>query len=386
MVNEAKWQLEHKLVPFWKGIKDERGGYYGEMNYNLDIIHDAVKGCILNSRILWFFCNTYETLKDESLIPYMDWAYIYLRDVFVDKENGGVYWSVNADGTPSDTTKHTYNQAFAIYALSSYYKVTKNEEALKLAFEIFEIIEERCTDEIGYLEAFDIKFNAIENDKLSENGVVADKTMNTLLHVFEAYSELYLVSENELVKTKIVKILDTIQNKIYNPDKRRQEVFFDRELNSIIDLHSYGHDIETAWLVDRGCEIIGYKSDNIKNIVANLESEVYEKAYDGKSLYDEMCNGELDKTRVWWVQAEAVVGFLNAYQKDTNKIKYKEAALNIWEFIKDNIIDKRENSEWLWDVSDELVPNDEKGIVSMWKCPYHNGRMFIEIIRREFND
>ena len=155
------------------------------------------------------------------------------------------------------TTKHTYNQAFSIYALSSYYDASGDPEALETAMKLFELIENKCRDEIGYLEAFDRNFNLVDNDKLSENGVMADKTMNTLLHVFEAYTELYRVTKNSEVKAKLAWILDTFADKVYNPKLHRQEVFFDKYMNSIIDLHSYGHDIETAWLIDRGVEVLG---------------------------------------------------------------------------------------------------------------------------------
>ena len=180
-----------------------------------------------------------------------------MKDYCFDKENGGIYWSITYDGKPEDTTKHTYNQAFCIYALSSYYEASKDEEALAMAKELFHIIEEKCTDEVGYLEAFDREFHLIENDKLSENGVIADKTMNTLLHVFEAYTELYRVSKDTEVKKRLEWILDTIADKIYNPKLHRQEVFFDKNYNSILDLHSYGHDIETAWLLNRGVDVLG---------------------------------------------------------------------------------------------------------------------------------
>ena len=169
-----------------------------------------------------------------------------MKDKCIDRENGGVFWSLNYDGTPKDTTKHTYNQAFSIYALSTYYDASKDDEALRLAMELFELIESKCMDKVGYLEAFTREFVLEENDKLSENGVIADKTMNTLLHVLEAYTELYRVSKNEKVKKRLLWIMDLFETKIYNPVLKRQEVFFDANYNSIINLHSYGHDIETS--------------------------------------------------------------------------------------------------------------------------------------------
>ena len=185
--SEIKEHLTKDIIPFWRGLKDvEYGGFYGYMGYDLGLDKKAVKGCILNSRILWFFSNAYLVLKEEELLADAGHAFRFLKDYCVDKENGGVYWSLAFDGKPEDTTKHTYNQAFAIYALSSYYDASGDEEALSLAWELYEIIESRCKDEYGYLEAFNVRFEPEDNDKLSENGVMAEKTMNTLLHVFEA--------------------------------------------------------------------------------------------------------------------------------------------------------------------------------------------------------
>ena len=226
MVEEIKKHLTDCIIPFWKRLRDDvNGGYYGYMDYDLQVDEKAVKGCILNSRITWFFANAYLQLQDVSLLEEAKHGYEFMQKFCMDKEKGGVYWSVRYDGTPEDTTKHTYNQAFSIYALSSYYDASKDETALAAAMELFHIIEERCTDEIGYKEAFDREFHEIENDKLSENGVIADKTMNTLLHVFEAYTELYRVSGSAEVKKRLEWILDTIADKIYNPKLHRQEVF-----------------------------------------------------------------------------------------------------------------------------------------------------------------
>ena len=324
---EMKQHLQEVILPFWKGLKDEEfGGYYGFMDTELNLDKKAVKGCILNSRILWFFSNAWAVLQDESLKEYADHAYDFMKRYCYDEERGGVYWSVTYDGKPEDTTKHTYNQAFAIYALSSYYDVSGNEEALALAQKLRDVVEEKCFDEIGYKEALDIDFNPAENDKLSENGVMADRTMNTLLHVFEAYTELYRVTKDEIAATKLRWMMDLVAEKIYNPALHRQEVFFDNNYTSLIDLHSYGHDIETAWLVDRGAQVLGDEAYIAKMapITADLEQQVYKLAYSENSFKNECERGVDDERRVWWVQAEAVVGFYNGWQKDNSKAHYLE--------------------------------------------------------------
>ena len=388
MIREIRRQLEEGIIPFWKNLKDdENGGFYGEVDYNLNIDKGAYKGVILNSRILWFFSNSFLTLRNEDDLRYADHAFEFLVNVCVDKEYGGVYWSVTNDGNPLDTTKHTYCQAFAVYALSSYYDATGNEQALKLAYEIYDVMEQKCRDEIGYLEAFKRDFTPESNEKLSLNGVIAHRTMNTLLHVFEAYTELYRVDRNVEVRKSIEHILDIMCNKVYNDEKKRLEVFFDYNMNSIIDLHSYGHDIETAWLVDRGLAVLGDQELSVKvgRITAALEEKIYDVAYTNQGLLYENERGEIDKTRVWWVQNEAVIGFLNAYQKDKSKVEYLEAAKSIWDFSKEKMIDKRPNSEWIYELDENLEPNTSREMAGPWKCPYHNGRMCFEIIRRNID-
>lgn len=382
--NEVKRHLKEDIIPFWEGLKDERfGGFYGYMGYDLHVDQRAIKGCILNSRILWFFSNAYMLLGEEALLSYAAHAYEFLKKNCLDRENGGVFWSLTYDGNPADTTKHTYNQAFGIYALSSYYEASGCKEALELAEGLYELIEEKCTDEQGYLEAFNIRFEPEENDKLSENGVIAEKTMNTLLHVFEAYTELYRVTKREKVADRLRYMLELVCQKVYNKGQGRQEVFFDRTWNSLIDLYSYGHDIETSWLIDRGLEVLGDEAytKKIQPITSEIVENIYQRAYIDHSLVNEAENGVVDTTRVWWVQAEAVVGFLNGYQRNPEQRKYLKAAEDIWNYITEYMIDKRSGSEWFWALDKEHVPL-KRPIVEPWKCPYHNGRMCIEVVRR----
>lgn len=385
---EIENHLKKDLIPFWKSMRDnENGGYYGWLGYDLKLDKKAVKGCILNSRITWFFANAYTLLKDESLLDEARHGFEFLKNACWDKKNGGVYWSVNYDGTPAETLKHTYNQAFSIYALSSYYEASKDKEALNMAYQLYSQIEGKMRDKLGYKEAFDEAFHEIDNEKLSENGVMASKTMNTLLHVLEAYTELYRVDGNVEVAEKIKWIMDVVATRVYNPQLHRQEVFFDGNWNTIIDLHSYGHDIETAWLVDRGVEVLGDDACEKKMapITADLTNQIYKVAFDGHSLANECEKGVVNEWRIWWVQAETVVGFLNGYEKSGQK-EYLDAAQSVWNFIKEYQIDKREGytagKEWNWRVSPDGAPDETKPVVEPWKCPYHNGRMCFEVLKR----
>ena len=410
-VEEVKEHLVRDLIPFWEGLEDtEYGGYYGYLGFDLVLDRKAVKGCILNSRILWFFSNAYMLLADETLLQKAEHAYRFLRDYAIDRTYGGVYWSLTYDGRPDDTTKHTYNQAFAIYALSSYYNASGDKEALQLALSLSGVIEEKCTDEFGYLEAFNERFEPEDNDKLSENGVMAEKTMNTLLHVFEGYTELLRVLRRagaaapscaggsttdsglntgqiaaaaERIAGRLRFMFDLFESKVYNRELGRQEVFFDREWNTLIDLYSFGHDIETSWLMDRGLEILddpAYTA-RITPITTQIADNIYQRAYMDHSLVNEAENGVVDTRRIWWVQAETVLGFLNRWQKEPARTEYLTAAEDVWGYIKQYMIDPRKGSEWFSEVDAQHRPIG-KPIVEPWKCPYHNGRMCMEVIKR----
>lgn len=384
IADRAKVLLD-SIISFWKGLRDDAfGGYYGYMSQALEVDKTAEKGCILNSRILWFFSEAAMVTLRQDLRKEADHAYEFLMEHCLDRENGGVFWSLTYDGQVLDATKHTYNQAFAIYALSAYYRLTHKQEALDTAFSLFRRIEETCRDGEGYLEAFTRDWQPESNEKLSENGVLADKTMNTLLHVFEGYTGLYLSCFDEQVGKAMRFCLDIFADKVYDPALRRQRVFFDAHYNSIIDLYSYGHDIESSWLIDWGTRLLGDKAltAKIEAIDTEMAKAIYKTAYHDHSLANECERGKVDETRIWWVQAESVLGFVNLWQKSGEDI-YRDAAADIWRFIEEKLVDKRPGSEWFWSLDPQGNPTPDKPIVEPWKCPYHNGRMCMELIRKD---
>jgi len=392
MAAQMRTHLYDHLVPFWKDLRDdEHGGYIGLVTYDLARDERAEKGCILNSRILWFFSSAYLLSKelgaaDESLLDEARHAYEFLRDACLDRTCGGLYWSLTFDGKVLDGTKHTYNQAFGIYALSAYYEASGDAEALEVARSLRQVIETKCRDEGGYLEAFTVDFQPASNEKLSENGVMAGRTMNTLLHVLEAYTLLEHVSPGETAQD-LVWILRCFAEKMYNPELRRMEVFFDMDYHTLIDLYSCGHDIETSWLIDRCLEVLGDAVPGdlratIARITSEMAQQVLASAFDGHSLPAECERGVMKEDRVWWVQAETVVGFVNAWLKDTAHAEFPEAAASEWTFIQEHVIDPRDGSEWFSEVAKDGTPTAGLDIVQPWKCPYHNGRMCMEVIRR----
>lgn len=383
---EFRQHLTETIIPFWNALKDdENGGFYGYADGKAVPEPKADKGVILNSRILWFYSSAYTLLKEETLLSMATHAYRFLRDYCLDRENGGVYWSMHYDGSVSDSTKHTYNQAFAIYALSAYYEASGDEEAKELAYGLYHLVEETCCDDNGYLEAFDRYFQPAENDKLSENGVMATRTMNTLLHVLEAYSKLYEVAPREDVKTALVFILKRFKEIIYNPNRKICEVFFDEDYHTLIDLESYGHDIESSWLIDRACEVL--KDDAIqeemKEIIDGLAEGALLHAMDtvNGGMNNECEKGVVDTKKVWWVQAEAVVGFYNEYMRNPGDTRYEKTAEEIWSFIQNYVVDKT-YGEWIENIYDIHQIDDSQALAHPWKCPYHNGRMCMEMVKR----
>lgn len=381
-----KEHLENNLIPFWNKMKDEtNGGFYGYANAKGNPDVKSVKGVILNSRILWFYSSAYQLLHKQELLEMADHAYRFLVNFCFDSQYGGVYWSVNYDGTVCDDTKHTYNQAFAIYALSAYYQASKRKEALNLAYVLYRVIEEKCRDSNGYLEAFKRDFAPSSNEKLSENGVLAERTMNTLLHVLEAYSELYRADPFYEVGDSIRSILRLFEKKIYDSEKQICDVFFDSDYHSLIDLESFGHDIETSWLIDRGCSVLEDKAyqKEMQPMIDGLAEAAYRNAFDKRqnALNNEREGNRIDSQKIWWVQAESVVGFYNAYQKNPQKTEYLHTAEKIWEFIQHHMIDSK-SGEWIESIPADNLPDSGQALVHPWKCPYHNGRMCMEMIQR----
>lgn len=381
-VEEIRGELTDHIIPFWRGLRDDQnGGFVGLVDFDLTRHPDAVKGCILNSRILWFFSEAFMALGDPALLDEARHAYAMLLRM-TDAENGGVYWALNADGSINDGTKHTYNQAFAIYALSAYHRASKDPEALRRAWALFDVIETRCRDAGGYLEAFTADWRPESNEKLSENGVMAGRTMNTLLHVMEGYTGLYEADPDPRVRGKLYEIFDILERHVWNPGKRRQEVFFDGDYHSLIDLHSFGHDIETSWLADHTLDVLGDPAltARIHPLLMAMADHTLSAAFTDHGFLNECECGRVETSRIWWVQAEALLGFLNAWER-TGETRYADAARTQWAYIRDHLIDRRPGGEWFWRLDADDRPSDQP-IVEPWKCPYHNGRMCMEVMRR----
>ena len=383
ITQEIREHLEQKILPFWEKLYDgEYGGYYGYMDETLIPDKTAFKGCILNSRILWTFSTAALLLERPDLRKYANHAYTFLKS-FLDPVNGGVYWSLTYDGKPLDTTKHTYCQAFAVYGLAAYYRLTGNREALQIAKELVRLLRKVFRDEGGYLEALQADFSPESNEKLSENGVMASRTMNTLMHVLECLAELYRVNPAESIRALGTEALDRFLNIFWNPQRKRLEVFCDKDYRPLLDMQSYGHDIEGSWLIWDAAETFLPEEEREpwRQMCTGLLESAAERAFTDHGLMYEIVNGEVNGIRAWWPQAETLLGFEFGWRMTGDRVWLKRMRKQ-WEYILQEVVDPREGSEWLNELREDGT-SVGKAIVDEWKCPYHNGRMCLRLMQAD---
>lgn len=376
-------ELENNILSFWieKMQDKEHGGFYGRIDGN-NVLHPrANKGAILNARILWTFSSAYRILQNPKYLKIAQRAFDYIVTYFIDKTYGGVYWEVDYKGNPVNTKKQTYVQGFALYGFSEFYRATGNIYALELAKEFFCLIE-KCHDNEsgGYLEAYTQDWKPIDDMRLSEKDANEKKTMNTHLHVLEPYTNLCRIWNDERLENAQRRLINVFIEKILDQKTNHLNLFFDEQWDVKSSAVSYGHDIEASWLLFEAAEILGDEEllGKVKTIslgIANAASEGLDA--DGSMFYEKEGN-HIDRERHWWVQAEAVVGFMYAY-KNSHNILYKEKASRIWNYIQNQIIDP-ENGEWYWSRLPNNTINNKDDKAGFWKCPYHNGRMCMEMI------
>lgn len=384
---QAKDEIVENILEFWiKNTKDEEfGGFYGKIDNSLNVDIKAPKGCVLCARILWTYSAAYKKFKDERYLDMARRAYDYLLEKFWDNKYSGVYWLLDYSGKPLDTKKQIYAQAFAIYALSEYYDAVHDKESLSRALELFRDIEKYSYDDVnkGYFEAYSREWTLAEDLRLSEKDMNEKKSMNTHLHVLEGYTNLYRVCKNKEVQMKLKQLIE-ITIKFIIDDNYHFKLFFDEKWNSKVKNISYGHDIEGSWLLVEAAEVLNDEEliEQVKKTAVQMAKVTLEEGIDedGGLLNELFEDGRIDKDKHWWPQAEAVVGFINAYQL-TGEDKYLDAAYNMWNFIEKNIIDKT-NGEWFWMAKRSNNAHDKMPKVDMWKCPYHNSRVCLEILNR----
>jgi mannobiose 2-epimerase len=385
--DEAIKNVRENILPFWQGMADkENGGFYGEADFYGKADKTAAKGGILHARILWTFSAAYRLFPDEQYKLCAGYARDFLSGVFFDKAHGGLYWLADYTGKSLDTRKQFYGIAFGIYALGEHFRATGDQSSLNLAIALFDAVEKHGLDPEagGYIEACGSDWRSIEDFRLSEKDLNSPKSMNTNLHVLEAYTNLLRASGEKRVRKALESILHVTLDKIVGSE-RHFKLFFDMNWNSLIGDISWGHDIEGSWLLYDAALALGDKDliCEVKQTALEIAEAVYAAAIDhehGGLLSGCDAQGVNHPKKEWWPQAEAVVGFYNAYELSGER-KYFDAAANIWAFIQDHFID-RTHGEWHKELSLDNKPDTGMPKSGFWKCPYHNARACFEIIRR----
>jgi mannobiose 2-epimerase len=381
-------ELLTDIFPFWLKytIDGEYGGFRGQIANDLTVEPRAAKGLILNSRILWTFSKAYNYYHDPVYLETARRAYEYLIRFFWDRDFSGFYWMVDYEGRPLDAKKRIYGQAFTVYALSEYYHATGDADVLARALRLVEKIEAAGHDNEhgGYFETYDRDWTLAADQRLSEADLDEKKSMNTHLHMLEAYAGFLRYHEDPTVRLRLRELIGVFLDHIIDPVTQHLILFFDEEWNPHCEIISFGHDIEASWLLVEAAEVLGDHEllERVRKVGVKMAQAVYEQGLDsdGGLLYEADPAGISDTNKHWWPQAEAVVGFLSAYQISGQK-HFLEAAARSWEFIEKFIID-HENGEWFWRVSKAGVPSQDEHKVDPWKCPYHNTRTCIELMER----
>jgi cellobiose epimerase len=389
-ISELKSDLSIELVrilDYWKEhtVDLEQGGFYGRIDHQGIVDATAPKGLVLNARILYAFSAGYRKTKQAQYLQMAQRAFKYLCTYFYDKTFGGMFWAVDADGKPLDTKKQVYGIAFCIYALSEYHIAFESKEALVLAKELYELLEAKTYDKVngGYFEAFTQGWTLLDSPKLSNKDQDSPKTMNTHLHVLEAYSNLYHIWPHQKVKESIVGLLNNFKHQFLSPNDHLQ-LFFSNNWMLESDTISFGHDIEASWLIWEAAKLVEDEQQLLttKQMILSIAQAARKGLDTDGSLLNES-NTELtvwNKERHWWQQAEAMVGWMNAWQLNGLQENF-ETVIDCWCFIKTHLFDK-EKGEWFWGVNQDYSKMIQEDKAGFWKCPYHNTRMCIEMLHR----
>ncbi|MFN8357406.1 MAG: AGE family epimerase/isomerase [Spirosomataceae bacterium] len=382
---EVRQELD-RILQYWQTYSpdNQNGGFYGRVGLDNQPDPTAAKAIVLNSRICWTFSAAYRLYKKKEHLALAKRAYDYIYAYFRDPDYGGVYWEVKADGSPLVTKKQLYGNAFAIYGLSEYYRASGDKAALDFAISLWKLAEKYAFDPArgGYIEAFERDWSGTTEYILCRGD--RRKSMNTHLHLIEAFTNLYRVWKDKTLHKQIVGMLETAFEKhIIDPKTYRMHLFLGEDWSVKSEEISYGHDIEASWLLVETAETLEDKPllERIKKLSINMAKAAADGIAPDKGMNYEYnpITKQLNTERSWWVMTEAMVGFLNAYQL-TGKVHFLEKSTHAWEFTKQYLLDYK-GGEWRTGVTAEHTPIGNSTI-SAWKCPYHNARACMEVMRR----
>jgi mannobiose 2-epimerase len=381
--------LRANVLPFWirEAVDDRHGGFLGYVTDEGVVAPLAPKGGVLCARILWTYAAALRRANDDGYRRMADRAYAYLRDRFLDREHGGTYWMLDHAGRPLVDRKQTYALAFSLYGLAEYHRATASAEALEHAVALHRSIEAGAADAAhgGYWEARARDWSPLDDVRLSDKDLNAPKSMNTHLHVMEAYANLLRVWDDPGLRDRLRALVELHLERIVDPASGHLVLFFDAGWRPLSRTVSFGHDVEASWLVVEAAEILGDEAlrqraeATARRLAAVALAEGADPEHGG--LFAERHeDGRLDDEKHWWMQAEAVVGFLGAYEL-TGEEPYLAAAERTWAFVERFLVD-RVHGEWRWRVRRDGTPIPGLPKVEPWKCPYHNSRAAFEVADR----
>lgn len=382
--SEVEKELEN-ILNYWieHSVDKEHGGFYGKITADDTIIRDAEKGLVLNSRILWTFSAAYIHNPKPVYKEMATRAYDYLLAHFWDSKNSGGYWSVDYLGNPKQTHKQIYGQGFMLYGFSEYYRAFNDKHALDKAIELFQILEQVAFDKKhgGYYEVTTADWKIIQDTVITQGKEDQKKSMNTHLHIIEPYTNLYRVWKNQHLAKQIRGLLRDFSEHIVDKQTHTQHLFFADDWTVKSDIVSFGHDIESSWLLVEAAEVLGDKRriEPIKKLAVQIAQASTKGLDTDGGMFNEQDPQHLNKEKHWWVQAEAMVGFLNAYEITKQKA-FLDHSLASWDFIKKSLVTS--TGEWYWGLDGNNVPMKKQDKAGFWKCPYHNARACMEVIRR----
>jgi mannobiose 2-epimerase len=389
--SDFRQQLERELrgniLPFWMthAVDKVNGGFYGAVSNDLQVDNRVPRSAVLCARILWTYATAFRVFGAEEYLSMARWAYDYLTRVFWDRDHGGLYWQVDHTGELVSDRKHHYAQAFAIYGLSEYYRATQDPHSLALAQELFHLLETHAFEPVhrGYIEGSSREWGALEDMRLGDDDLNCRKSMNTLLHILEAYTNLLRVWDDARLKAQHEALIEIFLRHVIDHQGGHFKLFFDDWWRSLSENVSYGHDIEGSWLLWEAAELQGDPAllARVRESALDMATAVYREGLDDDgSLFYESGPQGLNANKDWWVQAEAVVGFYNAYQL-SGQVHFARAAYGCWTYIQTHVVD-RQHGGWFKRLRRDGTPDHSSPKVDPWNCPYHNSRACFEMLAR----
>ncbi len=379
--------LEQSVIDFYlPACLDRQHGGYLEILDDQGKFAPSEKFLTLQARQCWFFSTlaVSDVRRDEALAAART-GYEFLRTYFYDKNSGGYFAKTTRDGTPSDRRKHIYPNAFVIYALVEYHRATGDEEPLQQAMQLYQTLEKRCHDDQhgGYHEFFTEDWQLITDPTQSGYvGAVNTKTYNSHLHLLEAFTQLYRVTQDADVGRRLHELIQintlTVKHPAFNcnidgwhPDWTMIQTA--RNLRA-----SYGHDVECAWLVLDAADALGQRPALLRSWAKSIcdHAILYgrDRAHGGFFYTGPL--GELsdDRKKEWWTQSEALVAMLTLEQLTGDK-QYRQIFEETLDFIEQHHISTM--GGWLATVNEDGSPGERQTRTSMWQGAYHNGRALL---------